>query len=667
MKAIVYKKYGNPEVLTIKEIKKPIPKDNEILIKVHATSVTAADWRMRKADPFLVRLFNGVIRPKKIQVLGAELSGEVVQIGSKIKKFKVEDNVFASCDFKFGAYAEYICLPENDLIEIKPCNISFEEAATIPLGGLTALRFLRMGNIKKDQNILIYGASGSVGTFAIQLAKIMGANVTAVCSRDNISMVKSLGADTIIDYTNEDFANTNQQYDLVFNAVGKVSKKVFNKLVNKEGKYISVKDKPKSNPNDLLVLKKLVETNQLKTVIDRIYKFEEIREAHKYVEKFHKKGNVPISLKNLKANLLALLTILILTSCSKKINNYPIGQIEKTSESITNEQQGICIQKMHSFPNNTEIAIAIVNNNETKFMGVKKINGQINFVDNSQSVFEIGSITKVFTATLLAGFVIENKVQLNDEIKNYLPFSINTNSKITLKQLANHTSGLPRLPSNIGKINNNNPFVDYDDNKLKNYLSKEIPLNKSENREYNYSNLGVGILGYVLEQFSSKTYEELLQQKIVQKYQLVNTSTDRNKINSSLVPGLNKEGNSTTNWDFNSLEGAGAIVSSVSDLSKFAIAQFDNNNAELILTQRPTFKINQNHSIGLGWHIQERKDKGHWLIHSGGTVGYTASIILNKQNKSGVIILSNVSAFNKKSKEIEILGQTILETITHYP
>lgn len=297
MKAIVYKKYGNPDVLSIKEIKKPLPKEDEILIKVHATSVTAADWRMRKADPFLVRLFNGIISPKKVQVLGAELSGEVAQIGSEITKFKVGDNVFASCHFRFGAYAEYICLPENDLIEIKPFNISFEEAATIPLGGLTALRFLRMGNYKKDQNILIYGASGSVGTFAIQLAKIMGANVTAICSNKNISMVKSLGADTVLDYTKDDLANVNKQYDLVFDAVGKASKKVFKKLVSKDGKYISVKDKPKSEPNDLLALKKLIETNQLKTVIDRIYKFEQIREAHKYVEKFHKKGNVSISLK----------------------------------------------------------------------------------------------------------------------------------------------------------------------------------------------------------------------------------------------------------------------------------------------------------------------------------------------------------------------------------
>ncbi len=323
MKAIIYTKYGSPEVLQVTELEKPVPNNNEVLIKIHAASVTAADTMMRKGSPYIGRLFLGMTKPK-YPVIGTGFSGEIEAIGNEVTHFKIGDSVFGESIFGAGTSAEYLCAPEDGVLAIKPDNITYDEACSVCDGALTSLSFLKdVANIKKNQRVLIIGASGSLGSAAVQIAKNFDANVTAVCSGTNAIWVKDLGADEVIDYTVEDFTRINNTYDIIYDTVGKYSYLHCKGMLNKTGTYLSPvfgivnlfqmlctsifsTKKAKFSATGmrsvpelrelLSELKAFLEERKIKMIIDKRYPLIEVSAAHTYVDKGHKKGNVVLTI-----------------------------------------------------------------------------------------------------------------------------------------------------------------------------------------------------------------------------------------------------------------------------------------------------------------------------------------------------------------------------------
>lgn len=343
--------------------------------------------------------------------------------------------------------------------------------------------------------------------------------------------------------------------------------------------------------------------------------------------------------------------------------NHVINNLTTKYGLITKEQSEIIFESTKIFPKNTQLSIAIINNGKVSYYGTNKESDTISTIDNQNSVFEIGSISKVFTCTLLANFVINEKINLNDNINGYLKTPFNNTTEISFIDLANHTSGLPRLPSNLDltKVNPENPYKDYKEKDLEDYLTNSLELsNKGKNQ---YSNLGTGLLGYTLSKIESTTFESLLQTKIFSKYDMHNSTADITKIKGNLVRGLNNEGEKVPNWEFSVLAGAGAIFSTVEDLSQFAIAQFDDSNKELKLTRMKTFEINESTAMGLGWHILKSLSKNLWYWHNGGTGGYSSSMVIDEKSKNGIVILSNVSAFNPNMGNIDKLGFELMKTL----
>jgi len=322
MKAIVYTKYGSPDVLQLKEVEKPTPKDDEVLIKVHASEVTKADCEMRSFN-FQVKWFwlplrfaLGLIKPKK-QILGGYFSGEVESVGKDVSKFMMRDQVFGATKLRLGAYGEYVCLPAGYTLVPKPYNVSFEEAAAVPLGGLNALHFLRKANIQKGEKVLVNGAGGSIGTFGVQIAKRMGAEVTAVDSTIKEEMLRRIGADHFIDYTKEDFTKCGQSYDVIFSMVAKSSYSKCVKALKSKGRYLMANPRvfdmlrsvltskftdktaifafARETEEELLTLKEMIEEGEIKPIVDQIYSFEQSAEAHRRVETEKRLGTVVIS------------------------------------------------------------------------------------------------------------------------------------------------------------------------------------------------------------------------------------------------------------------------------------------------------------------------------------------------------------------------------------
>ena len=357
-----------------------------------------------------------------------------------------------------------------------------------------------------------------------------------------------------------------------------------------------------------------------------------------------------------------LILLVVVYGCGNPSSKESKAQVEEV-ETLTKAQYELIFDKVKALPNQAEVAIAIIENGKVNFVGVKRQQDSTVFIQNQDRVFEIGSITKVFTGTLLANYLVEEEVNLEDQIDVYLNYSLKDDVKITLKQLATHTSGLPRVPASLEALSLDNPYQDFGEKELKTYLTQELIMMHKPGEVSDYSNLGVGMLGYVLSNKAQMTYEEMLQKEIFSKYGMNTSTTLRSQVEDKLVKGLNDEGKEVSNWDMAVLMGAGGILSSVNDLSKFALAQFDSSNQALVLSRTAFFKVSESYSMALGWSVIQTESGEEWNWHNGGTGGYTSSIIIDVKAKNGVVILSNVSGVEELTNNITSLSPELMNTI----
>lgn len=365
------------------------------------------------------------------------------------------------------------------------------------------------------------------------------------------------------------------------------------------------------------------------------------------------------------SRFLTICVILCVVGCQDRSIVPADNQLESAGI-LSPEQLEMIHQHLDSFPNKTEVSMAFIQHGEVSYYGIIRTDDELRTNIQPQAVYEIGSISKVFTSTLLAHYVVDGKLNLSDHINEHLDVPLNHGIQITFEELANHTSGLPRMPSNfiIGSLlNRDNPYKSYDEEKLEAYITQKLKVKVREKKKSSYSNLGVGLLGYTLKKYSGKDYQTMLEEMVFSKYGMHHSTTIREHVGESLVKGLNKDGEETANWDLSSLIAAGGILSNVEDLSKFALAQCDSNNRELALTRIPTYVDSSSLDVGLGWHIIHSKAGHTWYWHNGGTGGYTSSMDIDTDHQHGVIILSNISAFHDDARKIDRLCHGLMKSL----
>lgn len=365
------------------------------------------------------------------------------------------------------------------------------------------------------------------------------------------------------------------------------------------------------------------------------------------------------------ARYLIILIFLIVAGAGFSCSEIAFNGQDYDGAIITDEQAKSIFRECQDVPNDTQVSIALIEHGKVKYYGVKRINDTLFTYINPNAVFEIGSISKVFTATLLADVALQGKIRPDDQVSDYLDIPFKDNPDITFQQLANHTSGLPRLPSNLSilEVDFKNPYKDYDELKLTEYLSQELKL--KDPGKFAYSNLGAGLLGFTLTKIEGVTYEDLFQSRIFSKYQMTSSTTDRSRVGDQLVPGLNRKGEVTPNWDQKVFVGAGGILSSASDLARFALAQFDDSDEVLALTRKSTYTGYHGGKplvVGLGWMMKEKSGNQH-VWHNGGTGGYRTFMQVDVDNRNAVIILTNISAFSSKGANVDSLGKRLMDSL----